>query len=69
MSEIPFWVHEDTARGLALVRGIGAKPYLPTTARWSMAGKGYVMPIEAVADMVAAAEMDGVPYRVKVVSR
>lgn len=69
MTEIPFWIHEDRTRDLALIRGRVDRQYLPTTARWSMAGKGYVVPLEAVADMVAAVEADGVPYRVKVVDQ
>lgn len=65
MAEIPFWVHEDHVRGVALIRGRGVRPYLPTTARWSVVGKGHVVPIDTVPDMLAAAELDGVRYRVK----
>lgn len=64
---IPFWVHEDPVRGLALVRGRSARPLLTAVAgaRFSVAGKGWVIPLAAVADLEAAAEHAGVPYRVK----
>lgn len=68
---IPFWIYEDHARGLALIRGRSVDPLLDVVldarnrARWSLVGKGWVMPIAVAADIAAAAEVEGVPYRVK----
>lgn len=64
------WIYEDHPLGIALVRGKNIKSVLETAgvlevARWSHAGKGFVLPLEQVPDVVAAAEHIGVPYRFK----
>lgn len=68
---VPFWIYEDHARGLALLRGrtadeaLDALPDGRRTARWSTAGKGYVIPLPLLGDLCAVAEMIGLSYRVK----
>lgn len=64
------WVYEDRARGLALVRGLNVKSVLESAAvldvaRWSTAGKGYVLPLEKIGDVAAMADYLNTPYRVK----
>lgn len=67
------WIHEDAARGLALVRGtLGTKDLLATAdaievARYSMVGKGWVIPLDLAGDVRAVAEITGVICRTKVV--
>jgi hypothetical protein len=64
------WIYEDHDRGLALVRGLNVKQVLGSTdvldeARWSVAAKGYVVPMAAVPNLCAEAECQGVFYRIK----
>lgn len=67
------WVYDDPARGLALLRGLNVKSVLEAAgaldvARWSVSGKGYVVPAAMVADVCAMADYANVPYRVKAVA-
>jgi hypothetical protein len=64
------WIHEDHARGLALIRGLNVKQVLVSTdvldeARWSVAAKGYVVPLDALPNLCAQAECRGISYRIK----
>jgi hypothetical protein len=67
------WIHEDAARGLALVRGtVGTKELLALAdvldvARFSVVGKGWCIPLELAGDVRAAAEITGAIARTKVV--
>lgn len=66
------WVYDDPSRGLALLRGRGVKAVLQSAgaldvARWSMSGKGWVVPGARVGDICAIADYENVPYRVKAV--
>jgi hypothetical protein len=63
-------VHEDQVRGLALVRGLGVLEVLKyarvdRVARWSEAGKGWVLPVDRLADVVAMGEYVGAVIRTK----
>lgn len=66
------WIYEDTARGVALLRGRAVPDVLGiagiTSARWSTSGKGHVVPIAAVSDVAAACEYAGVIHRTKAVT-
>lgn len=72
MGDTFLWLYEDAGRGLALLRGRGVADVLDAAhvrdhACWSVAAKGYVLPLPAVADVCAVADVLGVPYRVKAV--
>jgi hypothetical protein len=63
------WAYEDPARGIALIRGRGVSEALDlagvSTARWSAAGKGHVVPIAVIADVAAACDHLGIVFRQK----
>lgn len=66
------WIYDDSSRGLALLRGRNVKSVLRSAcaldvARWSVSGKGWVVPGDRIADVCAMADYEGVPYRVKAV--
>ena len=66
------WIYDDPTRGLALIRGRSVKAVLIAAgaldaARWSVSGKGWVLPGAKVADVCAMADYENVPYRVKAV--
>ena len=65
----PLWIHEDRSRGLALIRG-NARPvlelaHLTDVARWSVTARGWVLPLDRVADFAVTADLNWVSYRVK----
>jgi hypothetical protein len=73
MSSAEFlWVYEDRQRGLALIRGHGVQRVLElagvANARFSVTGKGWVVPGVDVPDVVAMAQYDGVVVRFKEVA-
>lgn len=61
------WVTEDHASGLALVTGrfVGSalRRVGVTGAYWSRSGRGFVVPLAQVADLVAALEAERIPVR------
>lgn len=64
------WIYEDRARGLALIRGLNVKKVLELAvvldrARYSTSGRGWVLPIDTIADIAAMADYSSTPYRVK----
>ena len=66
------WVYDDTARGLALLRGRKVKRVLKMAglteqARWSSAGQGWVIGSSDLADLLALADDIGTPYQIKTV--
>ena len=69
---IPFWVYDDPARGLVLLRG-DVRDLLDQAgvlhrARWSVSAKGWVLSAADGADLLAVAEIDHRPYRMKAVT-
>lgn len=69
MSSPFLWVYEDSERGLALIRG-HAKPVLEMAdllgvARYSVTGKGWVIPLDAVANFACMCDYSNTPYRYK----
>lgn len=68
------WIYDDPGRGLALLRGRNVKVVLESAgaldvARWSVTGKGWVLPAARLADVCAMADYENVPYRVKAVEK
>ena len=62
------WAYEDPARGLALLRGREVPRVLKlacVTGRWSVTGRGMVVPLDTMPDIAGMAEYAGVPYRIK----
>jgi len=70
----PFvWVYDDPVRGLVLLRGYLARDLLQAAgvadlARWSMAGRGHVLARAHLPDVLAQADHDGIPVRIKEVT-
>jgi hypothetical protein len=67
------WVYTDDTRGLALIRGRQVRDALrladaEKVARWSAAGKGYVVPLSAIPDLVAMCEWSRIPVRTRQVT-
>lgn len=63
-------VYEDTERGLALLRGLRVSWVLEVAAvreraAWSVSAKGFVVDVDALPDVCAAADSQRVPYRIK----
>lgn len=68
----PFWVYEDRARNLALIRGnprtvreVLELAVLTEEARWSSSGKGWVLSLDHLPNLAAMADYAGAPYRCK----
>lgn len=69
---VPFWVYDDPARGLVLLRG-DVRDLLDDAgvldrSRWSVSGKGWVLSVADAADLLALADMRRRPYRMKAVT-
>jgi hypothetical protein len=67
-------VTEDRAHHLALVRGKNIRTVIDVAgvldeAIWSVSGMGYVIDLDRLPDVEAAAQHLGAPYRVKQVRR
>lgn len=68
---IPFWVYDDHARRLTLLRG-DVKPLIDEAgvsnrARWSISAKGWVLSAIDAADVLAIADYRDRKYRVKTI--
>lgn len=72
MSRPPFWIHDDRARGLSLLRGdvhdLLTEAGVLDRARWSISMRGWVVTVADATDVCVVAETWGRPYRVKQVS-
>lgn len=68
----PFWVYDDPARGLVLIRGdvrdLLDEAGVSERARWSTTGKGYVLAAGDLADVLATADYRNRRYRIKQVA-
>lgn len=69
---IPFWVYDDPGRGLVLLRGdvhgLLDHAGVLDRSRWSVSGKGWVLSATDAADLLALADLERRPYRVKAVN-
>lgn len=71
---VPFWIYEDPARNLALIRGNPATVRealeyagMSDAAKYSVTGKGWVISLECLPNLAAMSDYAGIPYRIKMV--
>lgn len=67
------WIYDDRQRDIALIRGMNVKRILEAAgvqkvARYSVVGKGWVIPGAKVGDVCGTCEHTGTTYRVKAVT-
>lgn len=69
----PLWIYTDEQLQLAMIRGLHARTVIAdadmvNVARWSIGGKGHVVPMARLGDILAAADHLDIGTRIKAVS-